>query len=168
MAGIIVATTGVLFKKPLSNATGANILVKADRTVLGRPRKRFTSRSIPPDPCSPAATTNIAATVITPLLLNPDNASVAVRMPVTLSMLSTTIITRWGPIRVVANISKAPSVNANDKMPCQSINFTSPAQRAARVEALLIFTKNKKLSAGTFKIYRVFRSLCTLYFRAGR
>jgi len=66
----MVATTGVLLRKLLRNTTGKNILVIAERTVFGLPNNLFTSKSIAPEACIPAATTNIAATVINPELLN--------------------------------------------------------------------------------------------------
>ena len=48
-AGIMVATTGVLFKNALSGITGRNILNMAPRTEVGLPSNLLTSRSMPPD-----------------------------------------------------------------------------------------------------------------------
>ena len=73
-AGIMVATTGVLLRKPLSNATGNAMRAWAERTERGERSRWLTIRSTPPEWWMPAATTNMATTVISPLLLKPARA----------------------------------------------------------------------------------------------
>ena len=48
-AGIMVATMGVLLRKALSSATGANRRSMAPRAVVGRPSRRCTISSAPPE-----------------------------------------------------------------------------------------------------------------------
>lgn len=95
----MVATTGVLFKNAARGAIGKKKRNNAIRSVLGLPSNLFTNKSMPPALEIPAATTNIAATVIKPELLKPANASLAVKMPDTLSTVRIVIITTWGAKR---------------------------------------------------------------------
>jgi hypothetical protein len=121
IAGIIVATTGVLLRTPLKSITGANIRPNAPLIDFGCPNTLFTNRLIPPDPCMPAATTYITATVINPELAKPASASVPERIPNALSMVQPAIITMCGPIHVNVKTVNAPKVIANENQPCLSI-----------------------------------------------
>jgi hypothetical protein len=62
---------GVLFKTALPRAMGGKILSCAEVTESGRPMSRWDRRDMAPVAYMPAATGNNAATVITPVLLNP-------------------------------------------------------------------------------------------------
>ena len=119
----MVATTGVLLRKLLKNATGQNIRESAARGVLGLPNKAFTIKSIAPEACIPAATTNIPATVIRPELLKPLNASALLRIPVALSIVSAPIMTRWGPIRVKMSVANTATHRPSANQPCHSIVY---------------------------------------------
>ncbi len=118
-----MATTGVLFRKLLKNATGQNIRLSAARDVLGLPNNVFTSKSIAPEACIPAATTNIPATVIKPELLKPLNASALLRMPVTLSIVNAPSIIKCGPMRVKMSVTNTATHKVNVNQPCHSIAF---------------------------------------------
>ncbi len=75
--GIIIATMGVLFKTALPRAMGGKILSCAEVKEPGRPMSRWDRRDIAPVAYMPAATGNNAATVITPVLLNPARSASA-------------------------------------------------------------------------------------------
>ncbi len=69
-----------------------------------------------------AATMNIAATVIRPVLANPDRASSGFRIPVMLSSnrapISTRSVVRRG---MVISVASTATVSATVNHPCQSI-----------------------------------------------
>ena len=91
MTGIIIATIGVLLIKALPIATGGRILRFALVPVFGCPISRCESSEMAPVAYMPAATGKRAATVKTPVLLNPftsacGDASFKVIMAVNVAM----------------------------------------------------------------------------------
>ena len=92
--GIITATTGVLFKNPLTHATGIINRNCAPAVVLGFPKSFPMYQSSPPVALIPAATTNSAATVSKPSFANPASASVIVSTPARFSAHTESIMTQ--------------------------------------------------------------------------
>ena len=89
--GIITATTGVLFKNPLTHAIGS---INRNCAPAG---VRFPStfpmyQSSPPVALIPAATTNSAPTVSNPSFANPARDSASVMTPHRLSVATASII----------------------------------------------------------------------------
>ncbi len=70
----------------------------------------------------PDATTNIAATVMSPGLENPPRASVGVSTPLTLRIVSAAMVIRWGPARDSARAAITPRTTETDSHPSQ-LNF---------------------------------------------
>ena len=69
------ATLGVLFSTMAEGISTTAMENRARPSVSTRPRNRSPTNSITPVSRSPAATTNIAATISIPELANPENAS---------------------------------------------------------------------------------------------
>ena len=88
MAGIIIATCGVLFRKALKTAVGAMVRHSAWCSERGRRSTFCTSQWMPPVSSSATATMHSTPTVIMPSLPKPANASLGVRTPETMSRVT--------------------------------------------------------------------------------
>ena len=112
--GVKIATTGVLLMKAEMTMTRKAMAMRA--AVGDRPPTRDTmlpARSTSPVRSRAALSTNSAATVIGPLLLNTPRASRALRMPLARSTLSATIATTSGVSRSRTKPRTTSTTNAS-------------------------------------------------------
>ena len=123
-----MATTAVLFIKPLNTPVGAIMRSCAPRWVLGWPSNRRAIHCTAPVSFKPAATTYRVAMVITPGLANPANASNGPRMPETSNRANADINTRSADTRVSANVPSTPTSIIRVKTACHSIRSTTPCR----------------------------------------
>src|SRR5690606_1464014 len=106
-AGIMIATTGVLFRKADTRATGAMSRACAPATVPGRPRRRVLIHVTAPVSRMAPATTYSAAMVATASLPKPARASAGVRTPAVISSASAPTNTASAGRRVATSAASA-------------------------------------------------------------
>ena len=122
IAGMNMATTGVLLRNALSAATGTTIFSWAWAMERGRPHHRWAMRWMAPVSRSPAPTTNRMATVTMPGLDSPASASAGVSTPLTNSSVSPPTSTMSGGMWVKTS---SPSTIASTARVVQASQATA-------------------------------------------
>ena len=130
--GIITATTGVLFKKPDTNAMGTIRRTCAPAIVRGLPSSLDMYQSKPPVALIPAATTNNVATVNSPSLLNPARPSSTETTPAAMRIVSAPTITWSGWTTSHSKHTNAPTTTTTVNHPSHTAPMALDAIGACR------------------------------------